>query len=281
MKRKNLHYYIFGLILSLLTLTPVLWAIITSFKTNFQIFHEPFSLPTSWDLTLYVETFKIANISNLFKNSTIITVITVFLSMNITYMSSFSIARLNYRYPGMSRFFNYLFLSATAVPPFITLMGIYFNTLAIGKVIPFLGIDTTLGLVFPYITSLIPFSTLIYVGGLKSLPVEIEEAAVIDGCKLFDVMYRIDLPLIKPVLATLFIFSALGIWNEFLLASIQLNSLKNYTVQLAMVFFKTEYGKDYSQMIRAVVICLIPQAIFFFLFQKKIIMGIVTSGLKG
>jgi len=107
------------------------------------------------------------------------------------------------------------------------------------------------------------------------------EAGIIDGCNLFNVIFKIDLPLMMPVFTTLFIFQFLGIWNEFPIASIQLSNPLNYTIPLAMSFFKDEYSTDLGGVMRAVIMIIIPQIVFYFIFQRKILEGVATAGIKG
>jgi raffinose/stachyose/melibiose transport system permease protein len=116
---------------------------------------------------------------------------------------------------------------------------------------------------------------------MRAIPTELEEAAVLDGCSLPQMLVRITLPLMGPVVATLAIFNFLGAWNEWTLASILLNNIRNFTIPLAASFFKEQYGMDAAAVMRAVIIVLIPQLIFYAIFQRRIVEVMTTTGLKG
>lgn len=258
---------------------PFVWAFILSFKDNTTLYSEPLSLPRDWDFSLYADTFNKSSMPTLFRNSFIVASLTTLGALFINFLSSFAIARLHHRNAVMGDFFYYLFLIGSAVPLFITLFPIY--TIAQGLQ-PFgLGIDSIFGLIPPYIAGSLPFNTLVFVGAMRSIPLDLEEAAILDGASLRQILVNVTLPLMAPVVATLAIFNFLGAWNEWTLASILLNSSDNYTIPLAASFFKEQYGMDAAAVMRAVIIVLIPQMIFYAIFQKRIVQGIATTGLKG
>ncbi len=258
---------------------PFVWGFILSFKDNTALYTDPLSLPKDWDFSLYVDTFERSSMPTLFRNSFIVASLTTVGCLLINFPSSFAIARLHHRYARMGDFFYYLFLVGSAVPLFITLYPIY--TIAQELQPVGLGIDSIFGLIPPYVAGSIPFNTLVFVGAMRSIPIDLEEAAILDGAALRQILVKLTLPLMAPVVATLAIFNFLGAWNEWTLASILLNSSDNYTIPLAASFFKQQYGLDAGAVMRAVIIVLIPQLIFYAIFQKRITQGISTTGLKG
>jgi raffinose/stachyose/melibiose transport system permease protein len=258
---------------------PFAWGFILSFKDNTSLYAEPLSLPRDWDFSLYADTFERSSMPTLFRNSFIVASLTTVLCLLINFPSSFAIARLHHRHARMGDFLYYLFLIGSAVPLFITLYPIY--TIAVGLQPIGLGIDSIFGLIPPYVAGSIPFNTLVFVGAMRSIPIDLEEAAILDGASLRQILVKLTLPLMAPVVATLAIFNFLGAWNEWTLASILLNSSDNYTIPLAASFFKEQYGMDAPAVMRAVTIVLIPQLIFYAIFQKRIVQGMATTGLKG
>ena len=258
---------------------PFIWGFILSFKDNTTLYNAPLALPQKWDFSLYVDTFNKSSMPTLFKNSFVVATLTTLGALTINFLSSFAIARLHHRNAAMGDFFYYLFLIGSAVPLFISIFPIY--TIA-QRLQPFgLGIDSIFGLVPPYVAGSLPFNTLVFVGAMRSIPLELEEAAILDGCSLPQMLVRVTLPLIAPVVATLAIFNFLGAWNEWTLASILLNNIRNFTIPLAAGFFKEQYGMDAAAVMRAVIIVLIPQLVFYAIFQRRIVEGMTTTGLKG
>jgi len=278
---KKLVYYLIGVLIVVLFLIPFLWMIFLSFKNNFGIFSEPFAFPKAWDFSLYIETFKTAHIGRMLMNSVLVTVVSVGIAMVLLYCSSYSIARLSRKGRKFSNFVYYLFIAGASIPIFGQLMSIYSLSAAIGKIIPFLGVGSKWGLVLPYIALQVPLVTLILVGGLRSVPLALEEAALIDGCSLVQVMFKVVLPTIKPVFMTALIINFLGIWNEFPIANILLTDQSQYTVPMATLMFKINYTSDYGAMLRSALMLMIPQFIFYLIFQKNIVEGMATAGIKG
>ncbi len=268
-----------SLIICAFMIFPFVWGFILSFKGNTEIYNAPLSLPNKWDLSLYADTFSKSHMPTLFKNSVIVASLTTIGCILINFLSSFAIARLHHRHAAFGNFFYFLFLMGNAVPLFIVLFPIYLLALKLKPI--GLGIDSIFGLPLPYIAGSLPFNTLVFVGGLKSVPLELEEAAIMDGCRLPKLIFGIVAPLIAPVITTLIIFNFIWAWNEWTLASVILSNIRNFTIPLAAAFFKQQYGMDVAAVMRAVIIVLIPQVIFYYIFQRRIIQGMATTGLKG
>ncbi len=279
MKPMRIVLYLGVILICIIMIFPFLWGVVLSFKDNAGIFTAPTSFPKTWDFSKYIDTFTQSHILVLFKNSLIVSVITTVGALFINFLSSFAIARLHIRHQRMVNFFYYFFLTATAVPIFVLLFPIYQIAVFLKPV--GLGVDSIFTLPWPYIAGSIPFGTLVFVGGMKAIPLEMEEAALMDGCSLIRMLFMVELPLIMPVFTTLTIFNFLGAWNEYTLASILLNNNMNFTIPLATAFFKEEFSMDYGAVLRAVVMILIPQLVFFYIFQRRIIEGMTTTGLKG
>lgn len=278
---KGILYYGVGLLIVILFLIPFIWMFFLSFKDSMDIFIDPFGLPEKWDFSLYIDSFKTARIWLMLKNSLLVTVTSVAVAMLLMFMSSYAIARLVRNGRKFNNFVYYLFLAGTAIPIFGQLMTIYKIDAQIAKIIPILGVGSKWGLVLPYIVIQFPMLTLIMVGGLRGVPTALEEAAVIDGCGLLGIMFRVVLPTVKPVFMTALIINFLAIWNEFPIANIILTNQNDYTVPMATLMFKRNYASDYGGMLRAALMLMIPQFIFYLIFQKNIVEGMATAGIKG
>ena len=125
-------------------------------------------------------------------------------------------------------------------------------------------------MIFPYAASSISFNTLLLTAYLKQLPTEIDEAAVIDGCNIWQLMVKVILPMAKPVIATIVIFNVLYIWNEY-----------PYTLSMGASFFKGNYTVDYGGIVASSLMIIVPELIFYGLFQKNIVEGMTAGAVKG
>ncbi|WP_046174881.1 carbohydrate ABC transporter permease [Domibacillus indicus] len=261
--------------ITLLVMIPFLWMILLSFKDNQAILSNPLSLPESFNLDNYKRAFETLDMALLYKNTFFIAAVSVLLGLVITFMSSFAISRMIFK---REKFKNslYLFLIAgLAIPPFILLFPIYRITIS-------LGIENTyLSLILPYIATTISFNTLLFIGFLKDFPTEIEEAAVIDGCNLFTLCTKVVFPVVKPVIMTIFIFNILYVWNEFPFAVTLISDPSHMTIPLAISEFKGRYNIDYGGIVSASLLFIIPQLIFYTIFQKHIIEGMTAGAVKG
>jgi raffinose/stachyose/melibiose transport system permease protein len=260
---------------TLLVMVPFIWMIILSFQDNQTILTNPFSLPDSLNFDNYKRAFETLDMGLLYKNTFIIAVVSVFLEMIITFMSSYAISRLIYKREKLKNGLYYFLIIGLAIPPFILLFPIYRITIS-------LGIENTyLSLILPYIATSISFNTLLFTGFLKDFPAEIEEAAVIDGCNLFTLCTKVVFPVIRPVVMTIFIFNILYIWNEFPFAVTLISDPDHMTIPLAISEFKGRYNIDYGGIVSASLLFIIPQLVFYGIFQKHIIKGMTAGAVKG
>lgn len=201
-------------------------------------------------------------------------VVSLIIELTITFFSSFALARMTYKRPGLTKAVYAFLIAGLSVTPFILLFPVY-------KINMFFGLKEQWALIMPYVASSISFNTLLFVGYLKALPAEIDEAAVIDGCSIWDLMFRVILPMTKPVIATVVIFNVLYIWNEYPYASVMLRNQADYTLSMGASFFKGTYTVDYGGIVASSVMIIIPELIFYGLFQKKIVGGMVAGAVKG
>lgn len=189
-------------------------------------------------------------------------------------MSSFAICRMKFKNRRIKNLLYIYYLIGISVPVYILLFPIYRINIQLGV------LDTPWSLILPYIAITIPFNTLLFVGFMKGFPQELEEAAIIDGCNLVHLCTRVVVPILKPVIATVTVFNVIYNWNEFPFAVTFISSPANYTVSLATSMFKGAYSRDYSAMIAAAVLIMIPQLIFYALLQKQIIAGMTEGAVK-
>ncbi len=254
------------------TLLPLIWLVISSFKTNFEFETQPFSFPDVWQVQNYVAAMQIGGLSRLFLNSVIVAICSTTLNIFVSSMGAFAISREKFR-------FNETLLNiilAGVLIPIIALMVPYF------KIISTLGIyDTLLGLVLTYAAINIPISVFLIHGFMGSIPVELEEAAVIDGCSFTQRFTKIIFPLTKPGLVTAGTLMFIYCWNEFTYAMLLTSSESSRTLQLGIRFFKSQFVTDYTSMLAAIVISMVPTIIVYVFLHDKIISGMTSGAVKG
>lgn len=256
--------------LAFATVAPFLWMVLTSFKDLGEIFSYP---PTWWpqEFTFrnYVDAFEAAPFGRFYLNSLFVSV-TVTLGQLVTCsMAAYAFARMEFR--GRDVLF-YLFLGTMMVPAHVTMIPSF-------MILHWLGlIDTYGALILPGLAS--AFGTFLLRQFFLTLPKELEEAAFIDGCGRFRVLWQIILPLARPALATLAVFTFMGVFNDFLWALIVINSQELYTVQLGLAIFRDRYSTEWGSLMAGSVVATLPILLVFFFAQKYFIQGIALSGLK-
>lgn len=272
---RNVGMTLLTYLITLLVLLPFLWMILLSFKTNSDILNNPFSLPKTWSFGNYERALSMLNMGQLYKNTFIIAAITILLEIVITFMSSYALTRMVFRSERLRRSVTALLLTGLAIPAFILLFPVYRLTIAFGL------LNTYASLIIPYIATSISFNTLLFTGFLRGFPKEIEEAAIIDGTGLLTLAKSVVLPIIMPVVATVFIFNMLYIWNEFPFAVTLISNDSMTTISLGISQFKGRFNIDYGGIIAASTLLIIPQLVFFAVFQRFIIEGMTAGAVKG
>jgi len=273
-KRKKAGMYVLIAIITALVVFPFIWMLVLSFKTNSEIMSSPLSLPEVFNLDNYKHALEILNFPRLYANTFFVCIVSLVVELVITYFSSFVLARMEFKNKKIKKMLYGFLILGLSVSPFILLFPVY-------KINVFFGLRGKLALILPYVATSISFNTLLLVGYLKALPSEIDEAAIIDGCNIWDLMFRIILPMTKPVIATIVIFNVLYIWNEFPFASVMLREASDYTLSMGASFFKGTYTVDYGGIVASSVMIIIPELIFYGLFQKNIVEGMTAGAVKG
>lgn len=272
-RKKRMAMYVGSALITLLVVFPLLWMVLLSFKSNSEIMTSPLSLPKSLNLENYKHAMEILDYGKLYGNTIFICLISIVFELLITFFSSFVIARLEFNKKIKGLLYTYL-IAGLSISPFILLFPVY-------KINVFFGLSGKAGLILPYIATSISFNTLLLVGYLKTLPAEIDEAALMDGCNIWQLMFQVILPMTKPVIATVVIFNVLYIWNEYPFASIMLRDVTDYTLSMGASFFKGTYTVDYGGIIASSIMIIIPELIFYGIFQKNIVEGMTAGAVKG
>jgi raffinose/stachyose/melibiose transport system permease protein len=266
--------YIVAIIALICFIFPFYLLIINSFKDNGEILVNPFSLPTSWDFSQFADVIEKMNFLVTFKNTFVITTVSTLLIVFFSAMAAYHLVRKPSKYNKL--FFT--ILVASMVIPFqslmIPLMHIYGAKLQIIDVIP---IPLLIAFYIGFGSAL---SIFMYHGFIKSIPLEIEEAARIDGCNTLQTFFLIVLPMLKPITVTIAILNVLWIWNDYLLPSLVLNNENVYTMPVQMKVFNGTYMNNWELLIPAILLTVIPILIMYMLGQKQIIKGVMQGSIK-
>lgn len=263
---------------TLLILVPLLWTLLSSFKTSREIFASPFKLPAKWNFDNYVtawagDTARGAidpGIGRYFLNTVIVVGCALVIVMVLGSMCAYVLAR--YPFPG-SRFIYYLMLGGLAFPIFMAIVPLFFVLKNIGL------LNTLPGLIITYVAFALPFTVFFLYPFFRALPAEISEAAEMDGAGEWKKFFLIMLPMAKPGMASVAIFNFLGLWNQFLLP-VALNTKKeNYVLSQGMASFASRagYNVDFGRLFAAVVITVVPVLVVYAIFQRQL-QGSVTQG---
>lgn len=268
---------VLGWLLLLIYMVPFYLMFINSFKSRREIFDNTISLPSAFNLDNYIQAFDRMDMLGAFKNSFIITAFSLLFIVLFSSMAAWALAR---NKSIKSKIIFYIFVSAMIVP-FQAVMLPLVKWMAIMKIpaINFSMLGTHYGMIFMYIGFGASMSIFLYHGFINNIPLEIEEAAIIDGCNKWQVYRKIVFPLLKPITVTVMVLNGIWIWNDFLLPFLTINGTIS-TIPLAMNNFFGSFSKQWELAMAALVMAIIPMVIFYFFVQKYIIKGIVQGSIK-
>lgn len=269
---KTVYEYTVMALVVIVSLLPVVWVFVSSFKTNKEILSSSFSLPGSLYLGGYAEALSKVNIPARFLNSLIVASVSTVIGVAIYAMAAYVLARKRFR--GRGLIFT-IFISSMLIPGNALLQPIFLIMNRLGLY------DTKLGLILVYIGFGMPISLFLLRSTFLGCPKELEEAAAIEGAGFFRTFWSIMLPLAKPALSSSAILMFLGNWNELIFALLLTSSEKNRTLPLTMKFFTTTFGFDYSAMLAALVLCMIPTIVVYLILQRQIMESMIAGAVKG
>ena len=254
----------------LLVVVPLLWVIMSSFKTSSEIFASPFALPSNWNFTNYRNAWTTAGIGSFFFNSVIVVFGALALTMLFGAMSAYVLAR--FSFPG-SRLLYYLMLAGLTFPVFLAIVPLFFVLRGMGL------LNTLPGLIITYAAFAFPFTVFFLYAFFRTLSKSIAEAAAMDGAGEWRTFFQIMLPMARPGLATVAILNFVGLWNQFLLPVALNTNPENYVLTQGMASFASQagYSVDFGALFAAVVITVVPVLIVYLIFQRQL-QGSVSQG---
>jgi raffinose/stachyose/melibiose transport system permease protein len=259
-------------LIALICLSPFYFLIVNALKPIREILIDPSAFPKSFYTTNFIESFKALNFPKALMNSLIITVATNVALVVISSMAAYQLVRNDSPF---SKFLFLVFISAMVIP----FQSIMIPMVKMASILHL--VNSYYGVVFVYLGFGVSFTMFLFHGFIKSIPLDIEEAAVIDGCTPLGVFWKIVFPLLKPVIVTVIILNGLWIWNDFLLPFLIIPGENMRTIPLAINSFFSQYAKKWDLAMAGLLMAVIPVIILFLSLQKYVIEGIVSGSVKG
>ncbi len=259
---------------SIIVTYPMLWAALTSLKTNQEFYESPWLLPQSPQFSNYVRAWVQADFGAYFFNSVMVTALSLVLVTILASSSSYVLARFSFK---GKRGMIFFYLAGMMVPAVLIVIPTFFLLKGFGL------LDSLLGLTLVYTCRTIPFSMFVLIGFYKTLPKSLEEAATIDGCSYARTFWQIMFPLATPGLVTVLIFNFIFYWNEFILALtfISTTAKKTLPVGMANMMEVSQYKTDWGGLFAGIMMLILPTLTFYVIFQKKITKGLTAGAVKG
>lgn len=274
--RRRLKYGILYFILAVVAvfqIYPLIWLLFFSLKDNQEIFNmSPFALPTDPKWENYVKVWTEGDISLYFFNSVWITVVSVVLTALLASFVTFAITRMYWK---LNKLVLGLFMVGLMIPIHSTLIPLFSFFLKLNL------IDNPISVILSYTAFNLPLTIMILLGFYYTLPREVEEAAVMDGCSVHRLFFQITLPMTTPVLSTIAIINMIYNWNEFVFINTFISSDKYKTLTVGIQNFIGQYTTDWGAIGATLMISIIPILIAFFILSDRIVEGIAAGSVKG
>lgn len=268
-KIRQLLLYLAIILGAFLMILPFMWMITTSLKPLKLTYEPPYLIPKYFIFENYIKAWESAPFFNYYKNSIIVAFSITIGTIIISAMAAYPFARLNFK--GKNVIF-YLFLGTMMIPFYVQIIPLYNIVQKIG------WLDTRRALIIPRLFS--PFGIFLLRQYFLTIPKELDEAAEIDGCNKLSIFWKIIMPLSKPAIATLTIFTFLFGWNDFLWPLLITTRPEFTTVQVGIANFSGKYGTFWPYLMAGTLTSILPVFIIFIIGQKQFISGITTGGVK-
>lgn len=263
--------YVVAYLLMLVALYPIVLMVASSFKTNMEIFTSPLSLPKAFSFETYQKLWEVVPFADFLWNSIFVSLMSVLLITIFSAMAAFYLARFSFKWTAALYF---VFLLGLMIPVKLGIVPLFLLMKSLNL------LNSLWSLILIYTASGIPVAVFILTGFFRTLPVELEEAARIDGCNNFQVFWRVLLPLIRPALATVVIINFIHAWNDFFfpLIFIQEDTLK--TIPVGMMVLFGEYETDWSLLFAGLTLSALPMIGVFLMASKQFMEGLTAGAVK-
>lgn len=254
------------------TIFPFIWIIINSFKPSAELLTSSFSLPKEFTLDNYKNAFDNLNILRAYGMSFLISGSVTVGVIILSSMMAFALTRYNFKGKWI---LDAILVASLMFPVFSTIIPVY------QMMIKWELLNTPIAVILPQIASNLSFATIVMMGFMRAIPLEIEESAYLEGASIFTVFTKIIVPISKPSISTVAIFSFLWSYNDLFVQTTMIGRRVNYPVCALLNEISSKYGTDYGLMASSVTIILVPVFIVYLLLQKNIIKGLTAGAVKG
>ncbi len=264
--------YILLTIWALTTIYPFFWVINNSFKGSQEILSNAFSLPQDFTLDNYKNAFASTNILRSYANSLIISGTVTLVVIVLSTMSAFFMTRFNFK---GKKIVYMLFLGSLMIPAFSTIIPVF------SIVANFDLINKHIAVIIPQVAGNLSFAIIVLMGYMSTLPIELEEAAFLEGCNIFGIYRRVIMPLSIPTIASVAVFTFLWSYNDLFLQMIILRTADVMPISALLRMISSQFGTDFGLMAASVTLVVVPVLIIYIILQKYIIEGMTQGALKG
>ena len=278
--------YVLLIAWALIVIYPMLWSVLSAFKTDTQIFDNPWALPTNWLVQNFSRAWTKAQIGAYLGNTFLVIIPGIFFTLLFSSMAAYVFARYEFR---GKKILSTMFLIGLMFPIFLALVPLFLVMKYIGQFLHIPMLNTFHGLTVVYISFSLSWTIFFMTGFFKTLPKEIAEAATIDGASHSEIFFKVMLPLAKPGLVSAGIFNFLGQWNQFILPTVLMSNANvpegqtRYVVSQGLYYFQNQqrYQSDWSGLFAAVAIITLPTLLVYIIFNNSIEKGLTVGAVKG
>lgn len=259
------------IILAIIELVPFLWMFMSGFKSNAELLLEPFKLPEEWLVSNYQRAWT-NGIGGYLLNSVFVTAISTVMTLVFSIMAAYPIARIRFKYQKASLMFV---LSGLMLAPMVAMIPLY--KILIGTHL----YDTYLAMIVPYVAFRLPFTIFLIWSFFMGIPKDIEESAIIDGCSPAGVLWKIFVPLSKPIISAAAVLAIRTFWNELMFALCFTQSTRLKTVPVGLLSLKSSMETEWPVLVAGLALSALPVVMIYILFQKQLIRNLTAGGVKG
>ena len=271
-KVRDSFYHIILVLASVLAAFPLIWILLSSFKTGAEINNNPTKiLPEAWTLENYIYVLKDLNFGSNLINSLIIALSTTLVTIFVSTLAAYGIIRF---FPKVGKVITRLLISTYMFPTI--LLAIPFSVIMAALRL----VNTRVGLILVYLSFSVPYAIWLLVGFFQTVPLGIEEAARIDGANKWQVFSKVVVPIITPGIVSTAIYTFINAWNEFLYGLVLINSTDKTTIAVALRALESQEIISWGQLMAASALVVLPSIVFFLIIQKKITGGLAEGSVK-